>query len=166
MLLTRRHLFLTMLATATGGAAWAQHTPAVKRDFSDPSQTGPPISWFTNLSAAEMSWTVDSPGAGRADFVLDRETMKFSWTVTYQKLTSPAVRVAIHGPQTPGGEAGVLIDLGEGGDASPIKGSAILNDGMLRYLVTDRFYLMITTTKNKTGEIRGQLQRVRPAATQ
>ncbi len=166
MLLARRHLFVTAVAMATGDAAWAQHTPAAKHDFPDPSLTGPPISWFTNLSADEMSWTVDSPGTGRADFVLDRETMKFSWTVTYQKLTSPAVRVAIHGPQTPGGEAGVLIDLGEGGVASPIKGSTIINDGMLRYLVTDRFYLMITTTKNKTGEIRGQLQRVRPGATQ
>lgn len=159
-------VIVILAAMAAGGAAWAQHTPAAKHNFPDPSPTGPPISWFTKLSADEMSWTVDSPGTGRADFVLDREIMKLSWTVTYQKLTSTAVRVAIHGPQTPGGEAGVLIDLSEGGVASPVKGSTIINDGMLRYLVTDRFYLMITTTKNKTGEIRGQLQRVRPVATQ
>jgi hypothetical protein len=166
MLFPRRRLLPILVAMAAGGAALAQHTPAAKHDFPDPSLTGPPISWFTNLSADEMSWTVDSSGIGRADFVLERETMKLSWTVTYEKLTSPAVRVAIHGPQTPGGEAGVLIDLGEGGVASPIKGSTVINDGMLRYLVTDRFYLMITTAKNKSGEIRGQLQRVRPAATQ
>lgn len=132
--------------------------------FPDPSLTGLPINWFANLASEEESWAVDSKGVGRADFTLERESMRFSWTVTYKDLTSPAIRVAVHGPQTPGGEAGVLVDLGGGGVQSPVKGSTILNDGQLRYLTTDRFYINITTPKYAKGEIRGQLQRVRPTA--
>jgi hypothetical protein len=163
MTLSRRAaLVLAPFAVVAG--ALAQHSPVLESKFPDPSLTGPPITWVTDLSADEMSWTVDSPGRGRAEFVLERKTMKLSWRVTYEKLTSAATRVAIHGPQTPGGEAGVLIDLGEKGLASPVTGESVINDGMLRYLVTDRFYIAIATQKNKGGEIRGQLQRVSPAA--
>lgn len=151
------------LVTSTA-AVRAEHGAGFKSQFPDPSLTGPPIKWTTDLNADEMSWTVDSPGVGRADFVLERETMKFSWTVTYDKLTSAATKVAIHGPQTPGGEAGVLIDLGGKGLSSPVVGEAVINDGQLRYLVTDRFYIQIATKKNEKGEIRGQLRRLRPVA--
>ena len=145
-----------------GGSAWAQHGGAPAAKYPDPSLTGPPISWTTDLSADEESAFTESPGIGHADFTLDRATLKFSWKVTFDKLIGKVTGVRIHGPQTPGGEAGVLIDLGAGGLSSPVQGFAILNDGQLRYLVTDRMYIQITSTKYPAGEIRGQLQRVRP----
>jgi len=162
----RHRLTLVSLAVAVvaSAAAVAEHGAGFKNQFPDPSLTGPPIKWTTDLNADEMSWTVDTPGVGRADFSLERETMTLSWKVTYDKLTSPATKVAIHGPQTPGGEAGVLIDLGGKGLASPVTGETVINDGQLRYLVTDRFYIQIATRKNEKGEIRGQLRRLRPMA--
>lgn len=163
-MLGRRAAILTGAAWGAASGAWAQHTPAADHAYPDPSLTGPPIKWTTELSADEMSWTVASPGVGRADFVLERESMKFSWVVTYDKLTSAATKVAIHGPQTPGGEAGVLIDLAGNGLSSPVKGDTVINDGQLRYLTTDRFYIQIATKKNEKGEIRGQLRRLRPVA--
>ena len=151
--------------------------PAVAADHSDPhgaakypdgSLKAPPIVFNAMLSAAEESMVVDSPGTGRAEFILDRPTMRFSWKLTYEKLTSAPIAANVHGPQTPGGEAGPLIDLAPNGVKTPLEGSVILSDGQLRYLLTDRMYVNITTQNYKLGEIRGQVgrQRPKPNATQ
>ena len=41
-------------------------------------------------------------------------------------------------------------------------GEAIINDGVLAYLMSDRLYVNVFTTKFKEGELRGQLKRRRP----
>jgi hypothetical protein len=38
----------------------------------------------------------------------------------------------------------------------------VLADGQLKYLLNSRMYVNITTGKYRDGEIRGQLQRMRP----
>jgi hypothetical protein len=91
--------------------------------------------------------------------------MKLRWKITFKDLTSPPVAARIHGPQTPGGEAGALFDLAPNGLKSPLEGEHQLTDGELRYLLTDRLYVNITTVRYKQGELRGQLQRVRPKNT-
>ena len=64
---------------------------------------GPPIHFYADLSADEQSAVTDSPALGRADFILDRATLRFSWVVTYSDLTSAPTAAGLHGPQTPGG---------------------------------------------------------------
>jgi hypothetical protein len=123
---------------------------------------GPPIKFHTDLSADEQSAPTNSPGFGAAEFVLDRPTQRLDWTITYDKLTSDAVGAHIHGPQTPGGNAGVIFDLAPNGPKSPLVGSVVLNDGELEYLLTGRLYVNIHTTKYPAGELRGQIMRVRP----
>jgi hypothetical protein len=123
---------------------------------------GPPISFYADLSADEQSAITESPGAGRVEFTLDRPTLRLSWKLTYNVLTTPATGVHIHGPQTPGGNAGVLVDLGGNGLKSPIAGSAILDGGQLEYLLTGRMYVNLHTTKYPEGELRGQVMRQRP----
>ena len=150
----------------SGGTAWAAETAAHKRTYPDPSLNGPPIRFFAGMSADEESSFTESPGTGRAEFVLDRDTMKLSWKITFKDLTTTPIAARVHGPQTPGGEAGALFDLAPNGVKSPLEGSHILTDGELRYLLTDRLYLNITTAKYKQGEIRGQIQRMRPTPTQ
>ena len=76
---------------------------------------GPPIHFAAELNADEESAVTESPGVGHADFTLDRKTLKFSWKLTFKNLTSPPTGAAIRGPQTPGGEAGVLYDMSPGG---------------------------------------------------
>lgn len=124
---------------------------------------GPPIHFYANLSADEQSAVTYSPGTGRADFVLDRETLRFSWVLTYSDLTSPPTGIGVHGPQTPGGNAGLLFDLAPSGFASPVKGSTILSEGELEYLLTGRMYVNLRTVKYDLGELRGQVMRQRPA---
>jgi hypothetical protein len=123
---------------------------------------GPPIRFYADLSADEESQVVESPGKGRADFVLDRKTLQFSWKIIFSDLTSPATGLAIHGPQTPGGEAGPLIDLAPKGVKSPVEGSTTLNQGLLVYLVQDRMYVQLKTAKYPLGELRSSIYKARP----
>lgn len=120
---------------------------------------GPPIHFVAEMSADEQSAYTESDGKARAEFVLERATLRLSWTLTYSGLTSAPVGVAIHGPQSPGGNAGVLIDMGTGGIRSPLRGSAILTDGQLEYLLTGRTYVNLRTRKYQPGELRGQIMR-------
>lgn len=123
---------------------------------------GPPIKFRAALSADEQSAPTESPGAGVAEFVLDRPTQRLEWTISYNNLTSDAVAAHIHGPQTPGGNAGVLFNLAPNGMASPLANSVVLNDGELEYLLTGRLYVNIHTTRYPAGELRGQIMRLRP----
>ncbi len=124
--------------------------------------SGPPIRWNAVLSADEESAVTESPGSGLAEFTLERKTLKLSWKLTFKGLTTPPIGVAIHGPQTPGGEAGILHDMAPKGVVSGVTGSAFLNEGELAYLVQDRLYVNIRTKKYPAGELRGQLQRIAP----
>jgi len=123
---------------------------------------GQPIKFRTALSSDEQSAPTTSPGLGMAEFVLDRPTQRLDWTITFDNLTSNAVGAHIHGPQTPGGNAGVIFDLAPNGIKSPLVGSVVLNDGELEYLLTGRLYVNIHTTEYPAGELRGQVMRVRP----
>ncbi len=125
-------------------------------------QNGPPIRFSAVMNADEESAVTVSPGVGRVDFTLDRKTLKLSWKLTFSNLTSPAIGAGLRGPQTPGGEAGVLYDLSPGTVRNGAEGSAKLNEGELRYLVQDRLYVNILTQKYPAGEIRGQILKERP----
>lgn len=123
---------------------------------------GPPIHFTADLSADEESATTESPGRGHVDFTLDRKTLKLTWKVTFKDLTSPPTGVHIHGPQTPGSEAGILHDLAPKGVVSGVEGSTEINEGELAYLVQDRLYVNLHTKKYPAGELRGHLQRIAP----
>ncbi|MDX2145568.1 MAG: CHRD domain-containing protein [Rhodospirillaceae bacterium] len=121
-----------------------------------------PIGFFADLSADEQAETTESPGVGRADFLLDRDTVRLSWKVTYEKLTSAATGAHIHGPQRPGTNAGVQVDLAPNGLKPPLEGSVVLTDAQLEYLLAGRMYVNIHSQQYPKGELRGQIQRVPP----
>ena len=125
---------------------------------------GPPVRFYADLSPDEESTTTVSPGTGRADFSLERATLRLSWRVTYSKLTSGVIGAAVHGPQRPGTNAGVQLDMGAKGFAPPLVGSAVLTDAQLQYLLAGRMYVNIRSRKYPDGELRGQIQRLPPSA--
>lgn len=156
-----------LIACALSVAAFAQAQP--KPDMScayfspDPAdRKGPPIHFYADMSADEESAVTESPGKGRADFTLDRATLKLTWKITFDKLTSAPTALNVHGPQTPGGEAGILFDLAPKGVKSGVEGETELNDGLLGYLVQDRMYVQLKTAKYPAGELRGQVRKARP----
>lgn len=140
-------------------AAWAR--PPLPPD---PSLSGLPLKFRIDLSPEEESHVVKSPARGVGELTLERETMRLSWKITFDKMTSRATAAHIHGPQTPGGNAGVLIPLAPGAVTSPIEGSAIINDGVLEYILTGRAYVNIHTEKYPDGELRAPIMRVRTDA--
>ncbi len=125
-------------------------------------RSGPPIHFFADLSADEQSAVTLSPGVGRADFTLDRRTLQLTWRVRFSALTSAPTGLHIHGPQTPGAEAGVLIDLAPRGARDGVAGSVVLGDGLLGYLVQDRMYVNLKTRRYPAGELRGPVRKARP----
>ena len=127
------------------------------------AEDGPPIHFYADLSADEQSAVTKSPALGRAEFVLERATLRFSWVVTFHDLTSAPTAAGLHGPQTPGGNAGLLIDIAKSGLGSPIEGSTIITDGQLDYLLTGKMYVNIRTAEYDLGELRGQIMRKRPS---
>jgi hypothetical protein len=123
---------------------------------------GPPIRFRAILSADEQSAPTESPGIGCVLFTLDRPTLKLDWTMRWSKLTSAATGAHVHGPQTPGGNAGVLFNLAPDGLDSPISGSTELSEAHLKYILTMRAYVNIHTSRYPGGELRGQIMRIRP----
>jgi hypothetical protein len=163
----KRTLFAAALAMSFFALpAYAQtNPPSATCGFFSPNPddtSGPPVVFYADLSADEQSAVTESPGSGRVDFQLDRATLKLTWTLTFKNLTSPPTGVHIHGPQTPGGEAGILIDMAPGGVKSGVTGSSVLNDGLLAYLVQDRMYVNLHTTKYPLGELRSPIKKARP----
>ena len=98
-----------------------------------------------------------SAGTGSATVTLDPGTKVASWSVTYSGLTGPAAAAHIHGPAAPGANAGVVVNIGANGVASPIQGSATLTDAQIAELLAGKDYINIHTAANKGGEIRGQI---------
>lgn len=125
-----------------------------------------PVLFVADLSADEQTSTVNSAGRGRAEFSLDRATLRFSWKVSYSRLSSRALGVSVNGPQRPGTNAGVQIDLAPRGPAATLQGSAVLTEAQLDYLLAGRMYVNLRTARYPVGELRGQIQRVPLTAAQ
>ncbi len=122
-----------------------------------------PIRFCAALSDAEESVPTYSDGRGRGVFTLSRADLTFTWDVAFRGLSGPVVAANAHGPQRPGANASALFPLATASaPASPLKGSIVLSEGQLKYLLNARIYVNLTTAKYPAGEIRGQVQRVLP----
>ncbi len=154
--------FAALLLVTAGPVAQAADSSCLFFSAKEDDKAGPPLRFAAELSALEESAVTDSPGKGRIDFVLDRQSQKFTWKVSYDGLTSPPTGLKVHGPQVPGAEAAPLFDLAAGGVKSPMEGSRTLSDGEVTYLVQDRLYVNLTTSKYKDGELRSPIRKVRP----
>lgn len=113
------------------------------------------------LNDEDQSTPTYSPGRGVAEFRLERATLKLSWKITYQGLTSEPVEAGLYGPENVGANAGQVVDLAPRGFSNPLVGSTIISDGVLGYLTTGRIYVNIHTRRYPAGELRGQLRRQR-----
>ena len=141
-----RKAMLTMLAIAAIGSAGALQAEVLK--------------YTTKLDGASETPANTSAGKGAAEVTLDTDSKTVSWTVTYSGLSGPATMGHLHGPAAVGAAAGVQIPL-TGDLASPIKGSAPINDGQIGDLRGGLWYINIHTAKNPKGEIRGQLMQAK-----
>ena len=135
----------TMLATLALGAAVAFAGQALAADKMKATLSGksevPP-----NTSA----------GTGTAELDYDAASKKLNWKVTYSGLSGPATAAHFHAAEK-GKNGGVAVPISP--SASPMEGSATLNDQQAADLLAGRWYVNVHTETNKAGEIRGQMTR-------
>ena len=98
-----------------------------------------------------------SAGKGMAELTLNTDTKELTWKVSYDGLTGDALASHIHGPADPGANAGVEVNIGQGGLKNPIEGKATLTDAQINDITSGKTYVNIHTAMNKGGEIRGQI---------
>lgn len=113
--------------------------------------------FHADLNAWNQTRLTESPATGTADFELDLETLTLSWEVTFKDLISPPTAATLNGPSQPGANGLPYIDLAPEGIISPLKGSAVVNEAQVQYLLTGWSYVNITSERWPYGEIRGQL---------
>jgi hypothetical protein len=114
--------------------------------------------FHTDLSANNQTRLTISPATGTADLVLDLNTLTITWDVKFEGLVSKPTAATLNGPSQPGANGLPYVDLAPDGIVSPLKGSAVINEAQVQYLLTGWSYVQITTEKWPFGEIRGQLE--------
>ena len=98
-------------------------------------------------------------GSGDVTASLDTASKKLTYHATYSGLTGPATMAHFHGPAKPDQNAPPIIAVAR--PASPIDGSAILDDKQIGQLNSGLWYFNVHTVANPGGEIRGQVMQVK-----
>lgn len=114
------------------------------------------------LSAGYQPVVTKSNGKGAARVVLDIATRTINWEIEYSGLTSPATAIGLHGPAQPGTNGAVIIDLGEKSLKSPVRGSLVVPQGQIQYMLLGWTYVLVSTQRYPNGELRGKLDVVPP----
>ena len=125
-------------------------------------RSGPPIHFFADLSDGPQRAPTESAGVGRADFVLERDTLKLSWRISFKDLTSQPVGLHIHGPVPAEGNAPVMFDLALERLSSPVKGEKVVTLGEVAFLIQNLAFVNIHTANYPLGELRGPVRKIRP----
>jgi hypothetical protein len=138
---TRRMLFIGAIIAAGLAACSTAEDPTVRMS--------------ANLTGAAEVPPVRSTGAGNATVTLNKATKLLTWNVAYRGLTGPVSAAHFHGPAAAGANAGVTVPMTAG--ASPMQGTATLNDAQIADLLSGRWYINLHTAAHPGGEIRGQV---------
>lgn len=116
-----------------------------------------------DLSARHQTILTQSDGNGFAKVRFDLNTMEIKWEVEYEGLTSPVTEITVHGPAQPGTNAVAIINLGEDGLKSPVKGKMAISDAHVQYMLLGWTYVLVKTERYDHGELRGKLDSVPPS---
>ena len=125
-------------------------------------RSGPPIHFFADLSDGPQRAPTESPGVGRADFVLERDTLKLTWRINFKDLTSQPVGLHIHGPVPAAGNASVRFDLATERFRSPAEGEKVLTLGEVAFLIQILAFVNLHPANSPLGELRGPVRKIRP----
>jgi hypothetical protein len=98
-----------------------------------------------------------SNATGTAQVGFDRRTGLLSWIVSYENLTGEVAAAHFHGPAAEGENAGVQVNIGEAGLASPIQGAVQITPEQAAALLGGLWYINIHSSAFPDGEIRGQV---------
>ena len=95
----------------------------------------------------------ESDATGTADFSVDTDSHKISWTVSVDGLTGDPTAAHVHGPASATENAPPEISMSD----SMMDGSADITDDQLSDMKDGMTYVNVHTAKYPDGEIRGQI---------
>ena len=113
------------------------------------------LKFHADLKGASEAPANLSPGTGAMDATLDTASKVLTYSATYSGISGPATAAHFHGPAKPGSNAPPTVPVAK--VASPISGTATLNDDQISDLKSGMWYFNIHTANVPGGEIRGQV---------
>jgi hypothetical protein len=106
------------------------------------------------LETGQVTFPVmNSSATGSATCTLDQATRVFTWSVSHSNLSSPITMAHFHLGR-PGLNGPIQIDV----TSSLAAGSATLSGLQAGAVANDRWHLLIHTSGNPAGELRGQVK--------
>jgi hypothetical protein len=139
-------MMIRSMAALVGAAVLALASPAL-------AQT---INFKATLSGSEEVPPVQTAGKGELTATFDQGSKRLTWKGNYSGLSGPATAAHFHAAEK-GKNGGVEVPISPA--ASPMEGSATLNDKQVADLLAGRLYVNVHTEANKAGELRGQMTR-------
>lgn len=152
----KRRLLLSWVVAATGVALRADDAQA-SPEAAAKDLLGGVRKFRADLSAANQPTVTASQGRGVAEFHFDIANETISWTVSFEKLTSPVIAITLHGPAQPGTNAASLMTLGRTPRESSITGRSGIGAGEVQYMLLGWTYVLISTQRFPDGEVRGKV---------
>ena len=114
------------------------------------------VNFKATLGGGEEVPPVQTSGKGELTATFDQGSKRLTWKGNYSGLSGPATAAHFHAAEK-GKNGGVAVPISP--SASPMEGSATLNDQQAADLMAGKWYVNVHTEANKAGEIRGQLAR-------
>jgi hypothetical protein len=114
------------------------------------------MNFKASLSGTEEVPPTQTSGKGDVTATFDSASKKLSWKGSYSGLSGPATAAHFHTGEK-GKNGGVAIPIAPA--ASPLEGSATLNEQQAADLMAGKLYVNVHTEANKAGEIRGQVMK-------
>jgi hypothetical protein len=115
------------------------------------------VTYQTKLEGSKEKVPNNLPATGTATLEFDTATKIVHYTVNYAGLSSPAIKVHLHGPKEEGMKAPAVLDEHDNPPSSPVTGSATLTDGQVAELKSGQLYVNVHSSMYPDGEIRGWL---------
>lgn len=116
------------------------------------------VHFAATLTGADEVPPNTSAGQGQLTAELETTEKVLVYRATYKDLSGPAMAAHFHGPAAPGSDAPPVVMVHD--VASPISGTAMLNDAQISDLLAGKWYFNVHTQAHPSGEIRGQVQRL------
>jgi hypothetical protein len=116
-----------------------------------------PTALFADLSGTNEVPMNFSNASGSARVSYDHASGVVSWVVAYDYLTGEVTGAHFHGPAAEGENAGVQVNLGQNGLASPLQGAAPITSDQAAQLLAGLWYVNVHSSNYPDGEIRGQV---------
>jgi hypothetical protein len=139
-------MMIRSMAALVGAAVLAFASPALAQN----------VNFKATLSGTEEVPPVQTGGKGELTATFDQGSKRLTWKGNYSGLSGPATAAHFHAAEK-GKNGGVAVPISP--SASPMEGSATLNDQQAADLLAGRWYVNVHTEANKAGELRGQMTR-------